>query len=40
MAEPLYLNAFLSEATRQRIAREAATTRIGLMLASPDFMRK
>jgi uncharacterized protein (DUF1800 family) len=40
MVEPLYLNAFLSEATRQRIAREAATTRIGLMLASPDFMRK
>ena len=40
MAEPLYLNAFFSDATRQRIAREAATTRTGLMLASPDFMRK
>jgi len=40
MPEPAYLNAFLGSATRERIAREAAPLRTGLMLASPDFMRK
>ncbi|NMM10193.1 MAG: DUF1800 domain-containing protein [Polaromonas sp.] len=40
MSEPAYLNAFLSGATQQRIAREPAQLRTGLMLASPDFMRK
>lgn len=38
--EPSYLNAFFSTATRERIAREPAQMRAGLMLASPDFMRK
>mgnify|MGYP000588980023 FL=1 len=38
--EPVYLNAFLSAATRERIAREPLEMRTGLMLASPDFMRK
>lgn len=38
--EPVYLNAFLSPATQARIAREPAKIRTGLMLASPDFMRK
>lgn len=38
--EPAYLNAFFSTATRERIAREPAQLRAGLMLASPDFMRK
>jgi len=38
--EPSYLNAFFSTATRERIAREPAQSRAGLMLASPDFMRK
>ena len=37
---PGYLNAFLSPATQERIAREPVNTRTGLMLASPDFMRK
>lgn len=40
MAEPLYLNVFLSPATRERIALEPLPLRTGLMLASPDFMRK
>jgi len=40
MAEPSYLNAFFSVATRERIAQESAQMRTGLMLASPDFMRK
>ncbi|SFU60195.1 Uncharacterized conserved protein, DUF1800 family [Polaromonas sp. YR568] len=40
MAEPAYLNAFFSVATRERIAQEPAQLRAGLMLASPDFMRK
>ena len=40
IAEPVYLNAFLSPATQARIAREPAKIRTGLMLASPDFMRK
>ena len=39
-AEPAYLNAFFSVATRERIAQEPAQMRTGLMLASPDFMRK
>jgi uncharacterized protein (DUF1800 family) len=39
-AEPAYLNAFFSTATRERIAQEPAQMRTGLMLASPDFMRK
>ncbi|NDP61943.1 DUF1800 domain-containing protein [Polaromonas sp.] len=38
--EPVYLNAFFSLATQQRIAREPEKMRTGLMLASPDFMRK
>ena len=38
--EPVYLNAFLSPTTQERIAREPAKMRTGLMLASPDFMRK
>ena len=38
--EPVYLNAFFSAATRERIAREPLEMRTGLMLASPDFMRK
>lgn len=38
--EPAYLNAFFSAATRERIAQEPAQMRTGLMLASPDFMRK
>lgn len=40
MAEPLYLQPFLSPASRKRIAREAPAIRAGLTLASPDFMRK
>ncbi|MDO8371556.1 MAG: DUF1800 domain-containing protein [Polaromonas sp.] len=40
MVEPAYLNVFLSGPTRERIDREAAPLRTGLMLASPDFMRK
>jgi len=40
IAEPVYLNAFLSPATQERIAREPAKIRTGLMLSSPDFMRK
>ncbi|EJL89684.1 hypothetical protein PMI15_00513 [Polaromonas sp. CF318] len=39
-AEPAYLNVFFSVATRERIAQEPAQMRTGLMLASPDFMRK
>jgi uncharacterized protein (DUF1800 family) len=40
IAEPTYLNAFFSPATQERIAREPVKMRAGLMLASPDFMRK
>ena len=40
MDEPTYLQAFLSAASRERIAREAPGARTGLMLASPDFMNK
>ncbi|MDP3310519.1 MAG: DUF1800 domain-containing protein, partial [Polaromonas sp.] len=40
MAEPLYLQPFLSSPSRERIAREAPVIRTGLTLASPDFMRK
>jgi uncharacterized protein (DUF1800 family) len=39
-AEPAYLHAFFSVATRERIAQEPAQMRTGLMLSSPDFMRK
>jgi uncharacterized protein (DUF1800 family) len=39
-AEPRFLDAFLSPDTRERISREPAQLRTGLMLASPDFMRK
>ena len=38
--EPAYLAPFLGQATRERIAREPAQLRSGLMLASPEFMRK
>ena len=38
--EPEFLVPFLSVATRERIAQEPARMRAGLMLASPDFMRK
>ena len=38
--EPEYLRPFLSAATLQAVAREAAPLRTGLMLASPDFMYK
>ena len=40
MDEPTYLQAFLSAASRERIAREAPGVRAGLILASPDFMGK
>ena len=40
MTEPLYLLPFLSSTSRDRIAIEAPQLRTGLMLASPDFMRK
>lgn len=40
MAEPTYLQPFLSPASRERIAREQPNTRTGLVLASPDFMNK
>jgi len=40
MAEPLYLQPFLSPGSRERITREAPALRAGLTLASPDFMRK
>lgn len=39
-AEPRFLESFLSPATRERISREPPQLRTGLMLASPDFMRK
>ena len=38
--EPGYLKVFLSPATQSRIAAEPPGLRTGLMLASPDFMRK
>ena len=40
MEAPLYLTPFLSPTTQDRIAQEAPAARTGLMLASPDFMRK
>jgi uncharacterized protein (DUF1800 family) len=40
IAEPAYLQPFLSPASRERIAREQPATRTGLTLASPDFMSK
>ena len=39
-SEPDFLAPFLGEATRERIAREPAALRPGLMLASPEFMSK
>ncbi len=38
--EPDFLLPFLSSATRDAIAQERPALRAGLMLASPDFMRK
>ncbi|MDB5844700.1 MAG: hypothetical protein JWP79_2010 [Polaromonas sp.] len=38
--EPVYLKAYLSDATLARVDREPLPLRTGLMLASPDFMRK
>ncbi|MES2412223.1 MAG: DUF1800 domain-containing protein [Pseudomonadota bacterium] len=40
MPEPVYLQPFLSTASRDRIAQEASNLRAGLILASPDFMNK
>jgi uncharacterized protein (DUF1800 family) len=40
MNEPTYLQAFLSPSSWERIEREQPSMRSGLMLASPDFMRK
>ncbi len=40
MAEPVYLQPFLSAVSQARIGREASVMRTGLTLASPDFMRK
>ncbi|MES1979242.1 MAG: DUF1800 domain-containing protein [Pseudomonadota bacterium] len=40
MAEPLYLQPFMSSSSRERIAQEPASQRTGLTLASPDFMSK
>jgi uncharacterized protein (DUF1800 family) len=37
---PEFLSAFLSTQSMQRIAQEPAALRTGLMLASPEFMRK
>lgn len=39
-APPPVVQAFLSPATRERIAREPAGVQVPLMLASPDFMKK
>ena len=38
--EPVFLQSFLSAASQERISRESPVMRTGLMLASPDFMRK
>ena len=40
IAEPTYLLPYLSSATRERLAREALPLRTGLILASPELMRK
>ena len=40
ISEAVYLQTFLSPPSRERIAREPPALRTGLMLASPDFMRK
>jgi uncharacterized protein (DUF1800 family) len=40
VAQPVFLQAFLSPASRARIEREPAGQRTGLTLAGPDFMRK
>ena len=37
---PEHLNAFLSSSARARIGQEPVSMQAGLMLASPDFMRK
>lgn len=37
---PTFLTPFLSDATRQRIGSEPAGMQAGLMLSSPEFMRK
>jgi len=37
---PAFLAAFLSETAQQRIDKEPAMLRTGLMLSSPEFMRK
>ena len=38
--EPVFLHSFLTAASLERISRESPVMRTGLMLASPDFMRK
>ena len=38
--EPIYLQPFFSAASLARITQESPATRTGLMLASPDFMKK
>ena len=40
ITEPTYLQPFINPVSLERIAREPPATRTGLMLASPDFMRK
>jgi uncharacterized protein (DUF1800 family) len=40
MSVPVDLWAFFSPITRERIIRESPQQQMGLMLASPDFMRK
>ncbi|MES2979531.1 MAG: DUF1800 domain-containing protein [Pseudomonadota bacterium] len=40
MPDPAYLQTFLSAPTRERTSRETGAMRTGLLLASPDFMRK
>ena len=40
ITEPTYLQPYLSATSLERIAREQPASRAGLMLASPDFMRK
>jgi uncharacterized protein (DUF1800 family) len=40
MTDISYLQPFFSSSTRERIAREAPQQRTGLLLASPEFMRK
>jgi uncharacterized protein (DUF1800 family) len=40
LPEPVFLERFFSPATKNRIAQEGPNLRAGLMLASPDFMKK